>query len=62
MIKDLLEQVVAISSLFHDIGKMNDQFQNKLHTNLNRIDEYRHEYVSCKIIEVLYSLYGRLKY
>lgn len=53
-----IRQVCAISALFHDWGKFNNFFQNKLKNN-GKADPIRHEYISCKIIEALTHLYGK---
>lgn len=45
----LLEDVVALSALLHDIGKSNNAFQSRLRDGLNGGDYYRHEYLSLKM-------------
>lgn len=41
----LIEALVAFSALFHDVGKCNDKFQEKL-SSIEHVDYYRHELVS----------------
>lgn len=44
---DLLKSIIALSALFHDIGKASDEFQKML--NNNESDNIRHEYISYLI-------------
>lgn len=54
---DILPVITALSALaalFHDIGKSNDRFQNKLHESFYQRtvgDPYRHEYISCLLLK-----------
>jgi CRISPR-associated endonuclease/helicase Cas3 len=43
----------AISGLFHDLGKANDLFQDKLNPEIkgNRFEPYRHEWVSLRLFQ-----------
>jgi len=49
----LLKALVAMAALFHDIGKASDYFQKKLKDRLLEADPYRHEWISCKLMEGL---------
>lgn len=49
----MLKAIVAVSLLLHDLGKSSDFFQDKLRKNSKRGDPFRHEWVSCKLIEAL---------
>ena len=49
----LLKALVAMAALFHDVGKASDYFQRKLKDRLLEADPYRHEWVSCKLVEGL---------
>ncbi len=42
-----LKAVVACAALFHDFGKANDFFQEKLRSNKILADPVRHEWLSC---------------
>jgi hypothetical protein len=53
---DVLQFICVLASAFHDIGKFNDFFQSKLKNPKPLADPFRHEYVSCKIIEALVNL------
>ena len=43
----------ALAALFHDWGKASDYFQKKLEIGANTADPYRHEWVSCRILEAV---------
>jgi CRISPR-associated endonuclease/helicase Cas3 len=49
----LIRYAVAIAGLFHDFGKANVLFQNKLNPNISadNAEPYRHEWVSLRIFE-----------
>ena len=53
---DVLQFICVLASAFHDLGKFNDFFQSKLKNPKPLADPFRHEYVSCKIIEALVNL------
>jgi CRISPR-associated endonuclease/helicase Cas3 len=55
---NIAKSLVTIAGVLHDWGKSNDFFQYKLKRNIKEKDPYRHEYISCKMIERCYSLYG----
>ncbi len=54
----LLKVLVSLSSLLHDWGKTSDLFQKKLASNSLQPDPYRHEFVSCKLLEALVKKYS----
>lgn len=56
--KKIINSLLAIVGALHDFGKYNDWFQHKLTLNIPMADSYRHEWVSCKMIEHCYQLYG----
>ena len=43
----------AIAGLFHDLGKANDLFQDKLNPQIKgkRFEPYRHEWVSLRLFQ-----------
>jgi CRISPR-associated endonuclease/helicase Cas3 len=45
--------LAALAALFHDWGKASDYFQNKLERCAKTADPYRHEWVSCRILEAV---------
>jgi len=49
--------LLAIVGVLHDWGKFNDWFQYKLAQKKILADPYRHEFISCKLIERAYHLY-----
>ena len=54
-----IKALAGTAALFHDWGKSNSTFQKKLKSakcSLRNIDPYRHEWVSCKLIEGLVKL------
>jgi CRISPR-associated helicase cas3 len=53
---DVLQFICVLASAFHDLGKFNNFFQSKLKKSTPSADPFRHEYVSCKIIEALVNL------
>lgn len=55
----LMQSMVALAALFHDVGKANGAFQKKLLSPSKKIqDPLRHEWVSCLFIVALVSLGG----
>ena len=44
-----LPWVVQIAGLFHDAGKLNEQFQRKLRKSDAVADAFRHEWVSLRL-------------
>lgn len=56
----LIKALAAVAALFHDWGKTNDYFQDKLrrHGGKNRMDPFRHEWISCKLLEALVVVTG----
>lgn len=54
----LIKALAAVAGLFHDCGKINDYFQDKLrrHGGKNRMDPFRHEWISCKLLEALIAV------
>lgn len=53
-----IKALVATAGLLHDIGKTNYFFQKKLRNETDSLgDPIRHEFLSCKMIEAIYSLY-----
>lgn len=51
----MLQSLVAVSALFHDLGKSSLYFQNKLKCCSNTTDPFRHELVSAML---LWGIYG----
>ena len=57
-----IKLLISISALFHDIGKINTHFQNKLKNSIKNNkndfsrDKYRHEWISVKIFEAILLL------
>jgi CRISPR-associated endonuclease/helicase Cas3 len=49
----LLKTLVAVAALLHDWGKASDLFQYKLKTRTLQADPFRHEWISCKLIEAV---------
>lgn len=49
----IIQILATLSALFHDLGKANEAFQEKLLTNLEgkraEADIYRHEWISCQL-------------
>ena len=54
----LIKALAAVAALFHDWGKINNYFQDKLrrHGGKNRMDPFRHEWISCKLLEALIAV------
>lgn len=44
-----LQTITTLAGLFHDIGKSNDGFQQKLMQSSTKGDPYRHEWISLKL-------------
>lgn len=59
---DVLQFICVVSSAFHDLGKFNNFFQSKLKIKTPTADPFRHEYISCKIIEACIHLYNNQWY
>ena len=49
----LLKALVAVAALFHDYGKASDHFQQKLKSRSLERDPFRHEWMSCKLLEMI---------
>ncbi|WP_418468042.1 hypothetical protein, partial [Dialister succinatiphilus] len=45
--------LTALAALFHDWGKASDYFQKKLAEGDLTADPFRHEWISCKILEAV---------
>ncbi|MCI7612659.1 MAG: type I-F CRISPR-associated helicase Cas3f [Selenomonadaceae bacterium] len=54
----VLKSLTAFAALLHDWGKASDLFQDKLLSASRESDAYRHEFISCKLIEAVVKLYG----
>ena len=57
----LVQAVTALAALLHDWGKASDLFQKKLKTagkGKVKSDPFRHEWVSCKLLEALVQYTG----
>lgn len=52
-----VKALVAVAALLHDWGKSTTAFQNKL-AGKGASDPYRHEWISCKLIEALVRISG----
>ena len=50
--------IVALAALFHDWGKANDAFQKKLKKSEKTGDEFRHEWISCRMLAALVASCG----
>lgn len=46
-----IQLLAALAALFHDFGKANDTFQNKLKGKAKLGDPYRHEWVSLRLFQ-----------
>ena len=46
-----MKALTAVAALFHDWGKASDHFQGKLRKFTSEKDPYRHEWISCKMLE-----------
>lgn len=53
-----IKALAAVSALLHDWGKTSDFFQKKLRRRdgKNRMDPFRHEWISCKLLEALIAV------
>lgn len=49
----LIKALLAVAALLHDWGKASDYFQGKLRGLRKDMDPYRHEWVSCKLLEAI---------
>lgn len=49
----LIKDITALAALFHDWGKASDLFQEKLENRSYEADPYRHEWISCKLLEAV---------
>lgn len=45
--------LLAVAALLHDWGKASDHFQDKLQSGTTKMDPYRHEWISCKLLEAV---------
>lgn len=50
---NLVKDFTALAALFHDLGKTNDFFQKKLNSRKPIADPVRHEWISCKLLEIM---------
>lgn len=57
----LIKALVAVAALFHDWGKASALFQEKLDKGTLKMDPFRHEWVSCKLLEALIFAAGAEK-
>lgn len=48
-----IKPLVAVAALLHDWGKASDHFQGKLRKFTVEKDPYRHEWISCKMLEAV---------
>lgn len=55
-----IKALTAVAALLHDWGKSTAEFQKKL-TNKGISDPYRHEWISCKLIEALVRISGDME-
>ena len=51
-----LQALTALAALFHDWGKASDYFQKKLRKGSKTRDPFRHEWISCRLLEALVDL------
>lgn len=51
-----LKALTALASLLHDWGKCSDYFQAKLREHRLSADPFRHEWISCKLLEAVVHL------
>lgn len=49
----LVKALLAVAALLHDWGKASDYFQGKLQSGTTAMDPYRHEWMSCKLLEAV---------
>lgn len=49
----LVKALLAVAALLHDWGKASDYFQQKLRSGTTAMDPYRHEWISCKLLEAV---------
>lgn len=54
----VIKSLTAMAALLHDWGKASDHFQAKLRSRSIQGDPYRHEWISCKLIEALVKASG----
>lgn len=54
----LVSILAALAALFHDWGKASDYFQRKLAKGALTADPFRHEWISCKILEAVVRCSG----
>ncbi|WP_423895339.1 hypothetical protein, partial [Dialister invisus] len=57
----LIKALAAVAALFHDWGKASALFQEKLDKGTLKMDPFRHEWVSCKLLEALIFAAGAEK-
>lgn len=51
----VMQSLAASAGLFHDIGKANDYFQNKLIKKAAIADPIRHEWLSCQLLSLFFE-------
>lgn len=59
--RPVMQAVVAVAALLHDIGKANDFFQKMIKYKTNTANPIRHEWLSCLIISRLVELSGNFE-
>lgn len=52
----LVKALAGMAGIFHDWGKSNDFFQQKLHSKVLIQDPFRHEWISCRMLAALVTL------
>lgn len=48
-----IKALLAVAALLHDWGKASLHFQKKLKAGTKEMDPYRHEWISCKLLEAV---------
>jgi CRISPR-associated endonuclease/helicase Cas3 len=56
----VIKSLAAVAGLLHDWGKSSDLFQQKLRNKSFEADPFRHEWISCKLMEALVIYSGVL--
>ena len=54
----IIKELAGLAGLFHDWGKASDFFQKKLRSGTKERDPFRHEWMSCKMIEACVEASG----